>query len=377
MAVQRRLLFSFWGRRGALTQFALDAARTLSGSMNMAATFSVSRQNEAFSEFEALDIPLLPIDTFSSEVGAALGLWRIPSLRRRLAEYVRAERIEAVIELMPHVWSPLLMPAIRAEGAKYATIIHDAAMHPGDRTGLVKPLLDMPLRTADHILTLSKSVADQLRVAKGISEERLTVLFHPDFAYAAPAARHAGPSQGEPFRILFLGRIMPYKGLSLFVDAVERLRERGIAIEPLVYGEGSLGAEGDRLAGLGARVVNRWLSADEIALVLTEAHAVVLSHVEASQSGVAAAAFGAGVPVVATPVGGLVEQVRDGTTGVLARSVDANAIADAIARLIDEPVLYQRIVERLEAERSGRSMAHFLDLAIASTLGIVQTDKPR
>lgn len=377
MAAERRLLFSFWGRRGALTQFALDAARTLSGRSDVAATFSVSRQNEAFSEFEALGTPLLPIDTFSSEVGAVLDLWRIPRLRRRLAEYVRRERIEAVIELMPHVWSPLLIPAIRAEGAKYATIIHDASTHPGDRTGLVKPLLDMPLRTADRLLALSESVAQQLRATKGISDERLTVLFHPDFAYVVPSARHAFPPPGEPFKILFLGRIMPYKGLSLFVDAVECLRQRGIAIEPLVYGEGSLGSDGDRLARLGAKVVNRWLSADEIATALAEAHAVVLSHVEASQSGVAAAAFGAGVPVVATPVGGLVEQVRDAATGVLARRIDANAVADAIARLIDEPALYQGIVERLAAERSGRSMAHFLDLAIAATLGIAECDRPR
>ncbi|PZU91907.1 MAG: hypothetical protein DI527_10955 [Chelatococcus sp.] len=367
MVAARRVLFSFWGRRGALSQFALEAARTLRGRDDIAATFSISRQNEIFSDFEALDAPLLPVDTFSSGVGAALALWRVPGLRRQLADYARRQRIDAVIELMPHVWSSLLIPAIRAQGAKYATIIHDASMHPGDPTGLVKPLLDMPLRSADQVLTLSEAVAEQLRTAKGVPADRLTALFHPDFAYAAPSARQV-PAAGEPFKLLFLGRIMPYKGLSLFVDAIERLRQRGFVIEPHVYGEGSLGTDGNRLSVLGAKIVNRWLTAEEIAAALAGAHAVVLSHVEASQSGVAAAAFGAGVPVVATPVGGLVEQVRDSETGLLARDVTADAVADAIARLISEPALYGQIVTRLEAERGARSMERFLDLAVDAAM---------
>lgn len=373
MADSKRVLFSFWGRRGALSQFALDAARTLRERDDVTATFSISRQNESFGDFEALGGRLLPIDTFSSGSGAALALWRVPGLRRQLADFTRQHRIEAVIELMPHVWSPLLIPAIRSQGARYATIIHDASVHPGDRTGLVKPLLDMPLRTADRVLTLSESVARQLRTARNLPKDRVAVLFHPDFSYAETSARTV-PAAGEPFRALFLGRILPYKGLSLFVDAIERLRERGYAVEPHVYGEGPLGAEGERLSALGAKIVNRWLTPQEIAGALAGAHAVVLSHVEASQSGVAAAAFGAGVPVVATPVGGLVEQVRDAETGVLASDVSAGALADAIARLIDEPDLYGRILARMTADRAARSMTHFLDLAVAAALSAPKRD---
>lgn len=368
MLPQRRVLFTFWGRRGAISQFALDAARTLIDRTDIAATFCISRQNEAFRDFQALGIPLLPIDTFSRGSGALLDLWRVPRLRRYLAEYVRRERIMAAIEFMPHVWSPLLTPAIQAQGAKYATIIHDASMHPGDMTGLVKPLLDLPLRTADRIFTLSETVAQKLLITKRVPRERLTVLFHPDFAYGERSRKGTLPTPAKPFKALFLGRIMPYKGLPLFLDAVERLKKQGFLIEPHIYGEGSLDVSSSRLAGLGAKVVNRWLAADEIAAALADAHAVILSHVEASQSGVAAAAFGAGVPVVATPVGGLVEQVRDGETGVMASEVNAASLADALARLINDPILYQSIVARLQVDSEERSMSRFLDLAIGYTL---------
>lgn len=368
-------MFAVWGRRGATSQFALDAAHALKRRTDIDVVLCLTRQNEIYDKFQALGIPIVPIDTFSSGVGAVLNLWRIPQLRRHLSSYARRESLDAVIEFMPHVWSPLLMPAMQVAGVKYATIIHDAAKHPGDLTGLVKPLLDLPLRTADRLFTLSTSVADILLGQRNVSADRLTVLFHPDFAYSTAASAQAGSGR-EPFKILFLGRIMPYKGLALFVGAIERLKERGYRVEPHVYGEGSLGPHGERLAQLGAHIVNRWLAPEEIATALRETHAVMLSHIEASQSGVAAAAFGAGVPVVATPVGGLREQIQDGETGILAKHVAAEALADAAARLIDNPGLYRSIVSQLDARRESRSMERFLNLAIHWTLFGRAPDEP-
>lgn len=363
-AAARRILFSFWGRRGALAQFALELARAAQDAPDVRATFSISRQNELFEAFEPLGVDLAAIDTFAGGAGAALGLWRIPALRRRLAAQAAAERYEAVIELIPHVWSPLLIPALRREGARYATIIHDAVAHPGDWTAQAKPILDLPMRSADCVLTLSQSVADGLAAQKRVAPERLRVLFHPDFSYGARPARRR-PARGEPVRLLFLGRIMAYKGLPLFVATVERLRAQGLPVTALVYGEGPLGDSGPRLAALGAEVVNRWLAPAEIAAALAGAHAVVLSYVEASQSGVAAAAYGAGLPVVATPVGGLVDQVQDGATGVLARAATPEALAQAVRRLIETPDLYERALTQLAAD-GERSMRRFLDAALAA-----------
>ncbi len=83
------------------------------------------------------------------------------------------------------------------------------------------------------------------------------------------------------------------------------------------------------LEGLkGVEVHNRWLSNRNIVLAGTDA--VVLPYVEASQSGVAATAFAAGRPVIATPIGGLTEQVIHRGTGLLAKDMSVEALADAI-----------------------------------------------
>lgn len=331
------------------------------------ATISVSRQSEEFASFASFGDALFPVDTFRSARGALAGLWGIPRLRRQLAGKIARDRIQAVVTIMPHVWTPFMVGAIRAAGARYVTIIHDAKAHPGDPTAIVNRLLLTEARHADRVVTLSESVRDGLVRAGVAQPERITSLFHPDFAFDASHAPKRRV-QGSPFRLLFLGRILQYKGLGLFVEAAELLRGRGIPVEIGVFGEGSLSPFEERLAALGAEVVNRWLSEDEIADALARYDAVALSYVEASQSGVAAAALGSGLPVVATPIGGLREQIRDGQTGLLAREVSAAHFADAVERLAGDARLYDEIATTLRETAGERSVRRFTEALVAIAL---------
>jgi glycosyltransferase involved in cell wall biosynthesis len=360
-AVERRarVMFTYWGRRGAMTQFAMELVQAAMAEPSVSPTLSVSRQNESYTGFAALGASLFPIDTFETGAGALLNAWRIPELRRRLFHKIRQERIEAVVELMPHLWSPAVMPVVRAAGARYCTIAHDAQAHPGDRTGWAQPLLDRAVRSADTVFTLSSAVTQHILAADASRAGTIHTLFHPDYSYGGrPDRRTRAP--GQPLRLLFLGRILPYKGLPLFIDTVERLRQDGLDVEIGVFGEGDIGESAARLQRLRAEVVNRWLTEDEIAAVLQRYDAIVLSHVEASQSGVAAAAFGSGLPVIATPVGGLQEQVQDGVTGALASAVDAAALAEAAKRLLLDPAIYAATCRNIGQRAGERSMARFV-----------------
>jgi glycosyltransferase involved in cell wall biosynthesis len=359
-----RVLFLYWGRRG-LTQFALELARTTLFTPEISASISVSRQNERFHEFEEFGTALFPVDTFASNSGMLLAAWRIPLLRSRLRDRLRADRTEVIIELMPHVWSPFVLSVARAEGVRYVTLVHDAEEHPGDyRTNLAKRLLDTPMHRADTVQTLSTAVSARLVESKRLPRNKVQTLFHPDLHYGESAVRRA-PQPDEPFRLLWMGRIMAYKGLTLFLDTVDLLRGEGHNVEVGIFGEGTLGTCADRLSAIGAEVINRWLSEAEIAAVLPRFHAMVLSHTEASQSGIAAIAFGAGLPVVATPVGGLVEQISVEGTGVLAAGVDASGLADAVRRLMLDRDLYSEICQRIATSRDRRSMLRFISESIS------------
>jgi glycosyltransferase involved in cell wall biosynthesis len=323
---------------------------------------SISRQNESFEAFREFGSALLPADTFETELGAVLQAWRIPLLRRSLRTRLRQNKVQAVIELMPHVWSRLVAPVFREAGARYAQVVHDAEPHPGDRTSTVNRWLDASTSLADVVITLSAATAGTLAAKGRVPRSRIFPLFHPDLRYGSPVEPRP-LRRGEPLRLIFLGRIMPYKGLPLLLDAVDSLHEMGVAVELGVFGEGRLGASAARLDAMGAEVVNRWLTAEEIGTILPRFHVAVLSHVEASQSGVAAATLGMGLPVVATPVGGLVEQITDGITGVIARRADAGALAEAIARLVD-PEFYVAVCRTIALTHQERSMERFVRAAV-------------
>ncbi|MFC5327184.1 glycosyltransferase family 4 protein [Bradyrhizobium oligotrophicum] len=357
----------YWGRRG-LSRFVQEAATVATSCPSIEATISVSRQNESFAAFSEFEDRLVAVDTFSNDLGAIGQAWRIPMLRSRITREIVNRKIEAVIEFMPHVWSSVVFSVLKPHGVLYSSIIHDAEIHPGDyRSALIGLLLDRTIAQADAVLTLSDAVAKRLLTARRVPEHKLFTLFHPDLDYGA-RRRTISLTEGKPIRLAFLGRIMPYKGLTLLLDSVEALRREGFQVELGVFGEGALGDNRRRLAALGAEVINRWLTEQEIAAILSRYHAVVLSHIEASQSGVAATSLGAGIPVIATPVGGLIEQIQDGVNGILAARVDAAALSDAIKRIVLDPNLFDAICRRIEATRADRSMARFLQKCVEYTL---------
>jgi glycosyltransferase involved in cell wall biosynthesis len=360
---KRRVMFLYWGRRGALTKFAYEVHKAALDDDTLEPLLSVSRQNEAFASFEPFGPSLVPVDTFARSIGALAGAWRVPSLGRELARQIAAHRSEAIITLMPHLWTPWIVPHVQRAGARYATIVHDAVAHPGDRTtARALPILLSEADRADHVFTLTEAVRQQL-IASGHAKDRpITTLFHPDLSYGA--IQRLGTDEG-PLRLLWFGRIMPYKGLGLFVEAMELLRQRGVSVSIGVFGEGAMELYEARLRALGAEIVNRWIGENEIGSILSRYDAVALSHFEASQSGVVALAHGAGLPVIATPVGGILEQVADGVNGVLAKSTSVSDFADAVARLAD-PAIYERLRTNL-AQRENRSMARFVR-ALVDTL---------
>ena len=359
----KKLMFVYLGRRG-FSRFALQVARSAVTNYKGSAALLVSQQNESYDSFKAFGAAIVSVDTFSKDLGAVSNAWRIPIIRSRLKTEIDRTRPDAVIELMPHVWSSFIFSGDLLKGVSYIPIIHDYHPHPGDyRSSSIVWLLKRVLRRADMIFTLSGAVAGRLEADSAVDASKIVTLFHPDLDFGG-YRKMQPPPPGGPIRLLFFGRIMRYKGLAVFLDMVDELRARKIAVEVAVIGEGDLGPNMPRLVAMGAEVINRWLTEAEIGHHLPRFHAMVLSHIEASQSGVAAAALGAGIPVIATPVGGIIEQITHGETGLIAKRADAVALADAAETMITSPGLYAHICNRIEELRGERSMDRFVWLCM-------------
>ena len=210
---------------------------------------------------------------------------------------------------MPGPLDLLLVAALGWTRIPFLVIVHDADSHPGERAPLLMWLQRRLIRHADGLVALSTHVADRLR-EQGLAgaDKPVFVFRHPPMSFGTlppPPFAHGGVP-----RLLFFGRLLEYKGLDLLFEALSRLDL--LSLEVRVVGSGP---ESNALAALRAlpfvAVENRWVPEDEIAGVIAWADVLVLPYREASQSGAAAVAIAAGRWIIATRVGGLVEQLSD------------------------------------------------------------------
>jgi glycosyltransferase involved in cell wall biosynthesis len=326
-----RVLVWQWGRRGAGPRYALELARGLRAVDGVQAVLSLSRQAEIMQD------PLLecdlPMDTYTSLLGWGRRLLTIPFEAPFLARRIRALRLDVAICAMPAPLDLLMAGALRRAGVPFAVVVHDASLHPGDILPLQIVLQNRLLHRADALVTLSRHVAEQLQAQGRIGGRPLLSATLSPLAYGPPPPPPR--AHGGPLRLLSFGRLLPYKGLDMLAEALERLGAG--EYEMRVAGTGPESATLDALRGLpGVTVENRWVPEDVVGGLLAWSDALVLSHREASQSGVAAAALEAGRWVVATDVGGLGEQLRD-APGARLCAPDAASLAAAIGSLLSHP----------------------------------------
>jgi glycosyltransferase involved in cell wall biosynthesis len=183
----------------------------------------------------------------------------------------------------------------------------------------------------------------------------------------APTARavpSSAPASRDPTKIVYVGQLIPEKGVDLLLDAAGLLIARGRPVTLDVVGRLD-GWEAPKYRGyrdgLRARAAAPDLDGhvhflgwrEDVAAVMAQAaiHCVP-SRLEQKEgmAGVVLEAKQAGIPSVVTPSGALSEMVRDGLDGCIAREASAQAIADGLERLLADPSLRQRAAE--EARRS-------------------------
>ena len=122
----------------------------------------------------------------------------------------------------------------------------------------------------------------------------------------------------RPLRLLMAGRLKHYKGLELLAEALKLVGDC-YALNLRVVGAPQDDRDIEALRVIpGVEFDLGWKTDREIIAHLDWADAAVLPYVEASQSGVAPVSFARARPVIATPVGGLPEQIRSGETGIMA-----------------------------------------------------------
>jgi glycosyltransferase involved in cell wall biosynthesis len=283
----------------------------------------------------------------------------------RLARLLSRERVSIV-----QGWLPLPAAVARAAAviARVPVRIYfegATAPTPDLRRARRNALLERFLAPATHAyIANSQAVAAALRDDLGVDSGKVTVIPNgvavPEPLRADERARLRSELGASPDdRLLGMtARIdFRYKDHSTFLRTLARLSAEGRAVRAVVVGDGPDRAELARLAnelGIAERTVFTGLRFDAARIYDAFDVSVLLSHSEGF-SNVVLESMAAGVPLVATALPANREAIEDGVHGVLVPPGDPEATAAAIGRLLDDPVLANRLGEAARA----RAIQHF------------------
>ena len=204
----------------------------------------------------------------------------------------------------------------------------------------LRRLRDLELRRARRIVVPSRALAEVV-AGWGFASE---VVPHAVSAPDLPDRREEQPT------LVFAGRLVPQKALSVAFEAVRR--NPGVTL--LVAGDGPERARVEAQAPPNARFLGPQ-PREQVFELLRAADAALLSSDWESFGLVVAESLAVGTPVIAAAAGGVGELLENERNGLLVPAGDAVALAEAVRRYFADPELRRRL--RAAAAESVRGLA--------------------
>ncbi len=311
----------------------------------------VDRLSEAGAETAFVDYPVLRKASANPVALVRLLLAAVACLPRAI-RLVR--RVQPVALLVNTVTLPWWLAVGRLTRTPTIGYVHEAetAARRLVRRGLLAPLL-----LADAVIVISEAVRAATITAQPRLADRARLIYNGVPSAPAPLAP---PERSRPIRLAVIGRLSPRKAPHLVLEAMPLINERhdvvvelaGTAFAGYEWYEDQLRetASAPELAGR----VHFSGYCSPIWPVLERADIVVAPSPQEPFGNVVVEAQLAGRPVVAAAAYGHLESITDAETGLLMPPGDAEALAEAVARLITDSALAARLGEQARAEAVRR-----------------------
>lgn len=322
-----KIALIYLGRRGGGATYSLEIGKNLAKKADVLAV--VSHQAWNLDAWHETGLRMIEVPTYDNTwqfIPSTLNLKKHLALRRQ----IRLFKPDVLYYPMLHLWTPLINRMFPS--APKVVTIHDPVLHQGERNPVITLLQRRAIHQATRVIILSQTFIDIME-NQGISREYIDVIPHGEFSYYSKMSSLR--TEQHPPTLLFFGRISKYKGLEVLLQAFPIIKEQVPQARLLIVGSGDLGPYQAQLADLrDVEVINRWVNDEEVASYFRQADLSVTPYTDASQSGVIPIAYTFRIPVVATRVGGIPEQVEDGKTGLLVDPGDFIQLAQACVRLL-------------------------------------------
>jgi glycosyltransferase involved in cell wall biosynthesis len=289
-------------------------------------------------------------DPLQGKAGLAYHLAHVAFAKQVTAEARQFRADVVIVGFEPYAF---LLEPLRRSGVKIVQALH-CVLWPEFRSrsrslAALSPLLRRSYRRSfSAILSASHYITRQVDTLAG-AEVPSVVEFLPTFRPEAYLGVKPADPAARPFRVMFVGRFEPNKGVYLLLDVARTLKRMGrqdVVIE--LCGNGSAFAEIEALVereGLqDVYVMHGWCEAQRLKQLSERAHVYVVPTTSAFVEGfnhVTIEGLLAGRPVITSRVCPAVDYVSGGVQVVAPDSADA--YLSAITELAERPALYERL----------------------------------
>jgi glycosyltransferase involved in cell wall biosynthesis len=243
----------------------------------------------------------------------------------------------------------------RLKGRRVVLTVHNVnrEARDGKDSMLNRLTLRIQYRLTDHLFVHTNEMKRELEADYGVPASRISVIPFginstvPNTALTRAEARKRLGLPDAAKIVLFFGNIAPYKGVEYLVGAFQRIADEipecMVLIAGRPKGSESYWAQIDRQmdsSGLASRIVRRieYVPDEETEVYFKAADVLALPYVSVFQSGVLFLAYNFGLPVIATDVGALKDDVVEGMTGFVCKPTDEASLAETLIRFFSADV---------------------------------------
>ena len=307
---------------------------------------NADHQDTIFGLYEALedegkqDVYLLAIKTPKVALRRSSHTWLVdcperPGITKKtfnifllgsLIRKIRKEKFDVIYFESLHVWNlPIMM--FSGSACTYQ-VIHEVIPHEGDKQVKMVDLMNKAVvKLSDHIVLRNKKYIDDLIKRYGIEKDRVHFL---ELWRRFPGFTESKYTK----RVLFFGRINPYKGVDNLLEIAKLCPE--IHFDVIGRVDPQMQGLVDELKKLPNVFLNsNYVSDDEMKEAFINADWVILPYNSASQSGVIIDAYKYSRPVIAFDVGAISEQIDALKSGYLVKVGNNKNFADKLKEVIN------------------------------------------
>ena len=249
---------------------------------------------------------------------------------------------------------PALITSVLSNRKRCISIIHDPFPHSGEdklRSGISRKFL---IGCGKRYILFNSNQREDFERHYNINDDIVYSSFLSQYEFInlfkSVKPFRQGKDSLSTLKVLFFGRIEPYKGIKYLYEAAKKYLDSHYDLHLVIAGKGDLDFTFDEKYQKDITIINKFIDTDELRAMIDWCDIVVCPYTDATQSGVIMSSYALCKPVLATRVGGLPEMLKDGELGMIIPPKSSDAIYESFVKINTNRQMLTEYSKNIERE---------------------------